>query len=379
MKKILYVASVVKTHIMQFHVPYLRMMKEMGWTTAVAAGNDYDDPAECHIPYCDRFYPISFARNPFHPRNLKAYLALKKVIREGDFDLIHCHTPVGAALTRLAARKARKRGTRVLYTAHGFHFYRGASPLHWMLYYPVERVLAAWTDVLITINREDYATAQRFPAKRIEYMPGVGMDWARFADVRQDRRALRSSFGFDEDEFILLSVGELIPRKNHALLLQSLNVLRQQGKLSRVRCVICGQGALEQRLKAQAAALGLLDRVLFMGYRNDVERFYGAADAFVFLSRQEGLPVALMEAMAGGLPCLCSDVRGNRDLIQSEQNGLIVSSTPQAVAQTILRLMDSPDLCRKLGDAAQNAAKAYDLSGAIDRMKAIYLSAADSE
>lgn len=377
MKKILFVASVVKTHIMQFHVPYLRMLKDMGWSTAVAAGNDYDDPAECHIPYCDRFYPIDFARNPFHPRNLNAYRALQRVIAEGHYDLIHCHTPVGAALTRLAARRARKAGTRVLYTAHGFHFFRGASPLHWMLYYPAERALAAWTDVLITINREDYAAAQRFPAGRIEYVPGVGIDWTRFAAARQDRGALRAALGLDADDFVLLSVGELIPRKNHALVLQALDVLQRQGQLSRVRYVISGQGASERQLKAQAAALGLMDRVRFTGYRNDVERLYGAADAFVFPSRQEGLPVALMEAMAAGLPCLCSDVRGNRDLIQTEQTGLIVPSAPQAVARAILRLRDDPALCEALGSAAQAAARAYDLPAALDRMRAIYLSASD--
>ena len=127
MKKVLFVATVVKTHIMEFHIPYLKMFKEMGWETVVAARNDYENPADCVIPYCDTYYNIPFERNPLKLGNLKAYTDLKKVIDGGGYDIIHCHTPVGAMLTRLAAKQARKNGTKVFYTAHGFHFYKGVS------------------------------------------------------------------------------------------------------------------------------------------------------------------------------------------------------------------------------------------------------------
>ena len=155
MKKVLYVATVVKNHIMEFHIPYLKMLKEMGWETAVAARNDYENPSECVIPFCDIYYDIPFERNPFRLGNIKAYKELKMVIDEGNYDIIHCHTPVGALLTRLAAENARKRGTKVFYTAHGFHFYKGAPLINWLLFYPAERLLAHMTDVLITINKED--------------------------------------------------------------------------------------------------------------------------------------------------------------------------------------------------------------------------------
>ena len=150
-KKVLFVATVVKTHIMQFHIPYLKMLQQMGWETAVAARNDYEDPQDCHIPYCDAYYDIPFERTPWKPGNLKAFAMLKKVIDQGEYDLIHCHTPVGALLTRLAAVEARRRGTTVMYTAHGFHFFKGAPLRNWLLFYPAEWLLAPLTDILLTI------------------------------------------------------------------------------------------------------------------------------------------------------------------------------------------------------------------------------------
>lgn len=375
MKKILFVATVVKTHITQFHIPYLHLLKDMGWSTAVAANDTQDYLSTCRIPWCDRFYPIPFARNPFHPRNLKAYVILKKLLDQEEFAIVHCHTPVGAAITRIAARKARKKGTKVLYTAHGFHFYRGAPLFYWAVYYPIERMLANLTDMLITINREDYARAQKFPAKRLEYVPGVGIDYPRFAAARKGRSSLRAELGLREDEFVLLTVGELIPRKNHDLVFKALAELKEQGRLRRLRYVICGQGKAARKLRARAAALGLEEVVLFLGYRQDTERIYGAADAFVLMSRQEGLPVALMEAMASGLPCLCSDIRGNRDLIRSEETGLLVPFDSEALGEAILRLEGSVALQRKLGDAAAQAARAYDLPAILAQMQEIYLSA----
>ncbi len=160
MKKVLFVATVVKTHIMQFHLPYLKMFQVAGWETAVASRNDYENPADCVIPYCDHFYDIPFERMPWKPKNVTAYGMLKQIIDSEHYDIIHCHTPVGALIARLAARDARKRGTRVIYTAHGFHFFTGAPLQNWLLFYPPERLLAPATDVLITINKEDYARAK---------------------------------------------------------------------------------------------------------------------------------------------------------------------------------------------------------------------------
>ena len=372
MKKVLFVATVVKTHIMEFHIPYLKMFKEMGWETAVAARNDYENPADCVIPYCDIYYNIPFERNPLKPGNLKAYKELKHIIDEGEYDIIHCHTPVGAMLTRLAAKQARKQGTKVFYTAHGFHFYKGAPAINWILYYPVEKWLSRYTDVLITINKEDYERARTFKAGKVCYVPGVGIDLKKFNAGYVNKEQKRKEIGVSADDFVLISVGELIPRKNHEVVIRALSVLKQLDKLNHIEYVICGRGAYETDLRKLAEGLDVADHVHFLGYRNDISEICNCADLFVFMSHQEGLPVALMEAMACGLPAVCSNIRGNTDLIEDGVTGLLANNTPEEVAQSISKMKSDTALRNRVASAALQKIKQFDLSSVEDEMSKIY-------
>ena len=138
MKKVLFVATVVKLHIMVFHIPYLEWFKKNGYEVHVAARNDYDNKDECIIPFCDRFHDLPFERSPIRKNNLQVYKDLKNIIDTEQYEIIHCHTPMGGAIGRLAARSARKKGTKVIYTAHGFHFFKGAPLVNWLAYYPAE-------------------------------------------------------------------------------------------------------------------------------------------------------------------------------------------------------------------------------------------------
>lgn len=378
MKKVLFVATVVKTHIMEFHIPYLKMFKEMGWETAVAARNDYENPSDCVIPYCDTYYNIPFERNPLKPGNLKAYKKLKKVIDEGGYDIIHCHTPVGATLTRLAAKQARRNGTKVYYTAHGFHFYKGAPAINWLLYYPVEKWLSRYTDVLITINKEDYERAKTFKAGKVCYVPGVGIDLKKFNVGYVDKKQKRMEIGVTADDFVLLSVGELIPRKNHEVVIRAMSVLKQNGGLDYAEYVICGRGAYEADLKKLAEELGVADHIHFLGYRNDISEICNCADLFVFMSQQEGLPVALMEAMVCGLPVVCSNIRGNTDLIDDGVTGLISNNTPEDLAESINKMQNDTTLRDCLASEALQKIKQFDLSCVEDEMTKIYGGGASS-
>ena len=370
--KVLYVATVVKTHIMQFHIPYLEMFKEMGWETAVAARNDYDDPEDCKIPYCDHYYDIPIERQPFKLSNLAAYKALKKIIDDGEYEIIHCHTPMGAALTRLAACKARKKGSKVFYTAHGFHFYKGAPFVNWLIYYPVERILARKTDVLVTINKEDFERAKSFKAGRVEYVPGVGIDTEKFRYNNENRIYIRKELGIKESDFVILTVGELIPRKNHKVVLETILNLKNKNILDNIKYVICGSGKLEHELKEWTIRSEISDRVFFTGYREDVEKIYSAADLFVFMSKQEGLPVALMEAMASGLPAVCSDIRGNRDLITDNYNGLLIGNSVEDLVKAILKLKKDFTLRRNFAAAARDSIKKYDTRVMTQKLKGVY-------
>lgn len=367
MPRILYVATVVKTHIKEFHIPYLKMLKEMGWETAVAARNDYDDPNECVIPYCDTYYDIPFERNPFKPGNIKAYKQLKRVIDEGSYEIIHCHTPVGAMLTRLAAGDARKKGSKVFYTAHGFHFYKGASPINWMLFYPGERLLARKTDVLITITNEDYKRAQAFKAGEIKYIPGIGVNLDRFKKGSPERATtLRNELGIPKDATVFLSVGEVNVNKNHKVAIQALPSFPDAWY------VLCGRGPLIDEHRKLAESLGVSDRVIMTGYRTDVVDFYSMADVFVFPSFREGLPVALMEAMATGLVCVASRNRGTDDLLEGSR--LLFDAGNAAELVEKLKLAQSSDCSDEVQRNTEHL-RSFDINNTLRLVQGFYLDA----
>ena len=363
-------ATVVKTHIMEFHIPYLKMFKELGWETAVAAKNDYENLEDCKIPYCDKYYNVPFERFPLKPQNIAAYKMLKKIIDDGDYEIVHCHTPVGAMLTRLAAIGARRGGTRVYYTAHGFHFYTGAPLINWVLYYPVEKWLARYTDVLITINKEDYERAKKFKAKKVFYVPGVGIDINRFGMEcgTNIKFEIRKELGIPLDATVLLSVGELNKNKNHKVIIQALGQMQNNN----LYYVICGRGPMMDEYQALAKKLGISKRIILTGYRTDVCKFYQMADIFVFPSYREGLPISMIEAMYNGLPIICTNIRGSRDLIEDSQNILVDNPEDQSVfIQGILKLNDQSTR-EKIGSFNRKKANNYLLPVVTEQYKKIY-------
>lgn len=366
-KRVLFVATVVKTHIMQFHIPYLKMFKEMGYETVVAARNDYENPEDCRIPYCDHYVDIPFQREPLCYENLRCYKKLKSIMDEGGFSVIHCHTPVGGVVGRLAARKARKKGTRIIYTAHGFHFYKGAPVKNWLLYYLAEKFCSYFTDVLITINKEDFALAQRkMKAKCVEYVPGVGVDLEKFSKSTFDKAAKRRQLGIPEDAILLLSVGELIPRKNHETSIRAIADVNAY-------YIIAGDGELRQQLQKLIDELGVGDRVKLLGYRNDVDDLYRASDVFVFPSFQEGLPVAVMEAMASGLPCVASHIRGNTDLLEdTEREFLCEPDNIMEYSEKLKILLQNDQLREKIGQDNMNTARKFGMEAVGNKMRNIY-------
>ena len=374
-KKVLFVATVVKTHMMQFHLPYLKMFQDMGWETAVASRNDYEDPADCRIPFCDTYYDIPFERMPWKPKNWTAYRMLKAIIDEGEYDIIHCHTPVGAMIARLAALSARKKGTKVIYTAHGFHFFKGAPLLNWLLFFPVEWLLAPVTDVLITINREDYARAKRLmKAKRIEYVPGIGIDTGKFHPDPAAYREKRRELGFSEKDFLILTVAEMTKNKNHITHLQALALLKEKEEFSNMHYLIVGRGEEWPNLEESARELGIADHVHFLGYRTDAPDLYRCSDLFLFMTYREGLSVALMEAMGSGLPILCSRIRGNVDLVEDGVSGMFPEIRAGEISQAILDLYRDPQRRAAYGAAAAEKVKLFDNENVHAQVKDIYLS-----
>lgn len=317
-KRILFCAT-VDYHFKAFHIPYLKWFQEKGWEVHIAANGDMD------LPFVNRKYNIPITRSPLNYKNIKAYDALNTIINCNQYKIIHCHTPVGGALARLAAREARKKGTNVIYTAHGFHFCKGAPLISWLIYYPIEKVLAAKTDCLITINNEDYqrAISSNFKANRITHIHGVGVDTNSFKPIARDKkRSLKENFGFRDTDFIIFYAAEFNKNKNQQLLIEALAEIKHD--VPNARLLLAGEGRMMEECKKLSVNLDVERRVEFLGYRNDIISLLNIADLAVGSSKREGLPVNIMEAMACGLPIVATANRGHNELVINHKNGWII-------------------------------------------------------
>lgn len=330
MKRVLMLASVASM-IDQFNMPNIALLQRLGYDVDVACnfieGNTCSDERIADLKrrlqnMNVRCYQIDFARNVKHMRqNMKALRQVEKLMKQGQYAFCHCHSPIGGVVARIAAHRTK---TKVIYTAHGFHFYKGAPIRNWLIYYPIEKVLSKWTDVLITINHEDYERAKkRFCAKNIYYLPGIGIDLEKFhVGSVETKEKKRQELGLHTNDIFLLSVGELSDRKNHVVVIEAMKHLVQNHP--QLKYFICGQGEKQQELQQLIHNYHLEDHVKLLGFRTDVVELCQAADVFVFPSKQEGLPVALMEAMACGAPVVCSRIRGNTELVDDGVNGYLV-------------------------------------------------------
>lgn len=315
MKRIL-ICTTILTTIKTFLIPHIRVLQEMGYSVDVAGNKDVSELDEL----VDKVFDIPYQRSPFSTLNLTASRKLREIVSNNKYDIIHFHTPVASAFGRWTIKEFRKTGTKIFYTAHGFHFFKGAPLKNWLVYYPVERFLSHYTDVLITLNKEDYNRANTFKAQKVVYVPGVGLDIEKYGSVSVDRNAKRAELGIPTDAVVILSVGELNENKNHEIGIRAVKMLKNPN----IYYIICGEGNLRSYLVSLGESLGIADKVKLLGFRTDVREIYSIADIFIFPSFREGLSVSLMEAMAIGLPVVCSNIRGNIDLIENDKGGYLV-------------------------------------------------------
>ena len=363
--RVLYVTTIGGT--MRFFKSFIYKLISEGHTVDIAANMTQSPVPDCYKEWGCKLFQISCSRSPLNKGNFEAIQELKKLVSDNRYDIVHCHTPIAAACTRLACRNARKKGIKVIYTAHGFHFYQGAPLKNWLLFYPVEKLCSYFTDILITINKEDFEFAKReFPAQNIRYVPGVGIDVDRFAKTIIDIKNKRAVIGIPEHAYMLLSVGELNINKNHQIVLKAL----AQIKDTKIHYVIAGSGHQYSNLITLASQLGISNQVHLLGYRKDVAELYKSADVYLLPSLREGLNVSVMEAMASGLPCIISDIRGNRDLIDEGKGGFLVKSMDaRAFAE---RIMNLEPYCNSFGQYNAKKASIYAVNRINEEMKVIY-------
>lgn len=357
--KVLFVAT-VRSHIGQFHMPFVRELKKRGFTVDAAFKDNSADKPGLDLSDIDHTFEVPFSRSPYSLSNVKAYFALKKIIKGGGYDAVHCHTPMGAVVARLAAAGLRRKGLKVIYTAHGFHFYKGA-PKSSRLFYVAEKLLARYTDALITINEEDYTAAldSGFRAGKIYKIHGAGVDINKFspADSQHSLKA-RQSLGLSADDFVMIYPADFCYRKNQEMLLRTFSGLH--GKYPNARLVLCGHATDSDEIKALAESLGVKDGVLYLGYRRDINELVGMSDISVSSSRQEGLPVNIIEAMAMGNAVVATDVRGNNDLVKDGENGFLVEpGNALQMEERIGALIDNSGIIEKFAQAGRRRVEKY--------------------
>jgi glycosyltransferase EpsD len=369
MAKKLLLCATVDIHFKAFHLPYMQWFKEQGWEVHMAAAGQME------LPYIDKRFDIPIQRSPLKLQNIHAYHQLKSIIDDNKYDVIHCHTPMGGVLARIAARNARKLGTKVMYTAHGFHFCKGAPLINWLVYYPIEKALSHFTDCLITINEEDHARAlnRRFHAKRIEHVHGVGVNTERYKPLGDtQKRESRENFGYKRDEFLMFYAAEFNKNKNQQFLIGVLALLKEE--IPQARLLLAGEGLLQENCRELAKQLGVADKIDFLGYRHDIDRILPMCDIAVSSSIREGLPVNIMEAMSCGLPVIASDNRGNRELVQNFGNGFVIDPDDKnGMSDKIIMLSQNKALKHTLGMSGREMIeRKYAINKVLDEKKFIY-------
>lgn len=362
--------------IRQFNINNIELLQRLGYKVEVACNFTSGNPLSADVlqTFKDElesrsvlFHDFPFVKSVFDIRNnLNAYNKLRTLMRNKKYAFIHCQTPVAGVVARVAAWKTH---TPNIYMAHGFHFYKGASFVNWIFFYPIEKVLSGLTDVLIVINQEDYNISRKklYP-KRLYYLPGVGIETSLYQNKQKiNSNISRAQIGIPENVPLLLSVGELSKRKNHEVLIKAI------ADIPNVHLMIAGTGALEEHLKLIVKCEGVVERVHFLGFRKDIRDIYPLADIYCHPAHQEGLSVAIMEAMASGLPIVCSDIRGNNDLVTNGKGGvLVLQNTPQYYVRAISELIENKSVCYQMTSFNLKRIKLFDSSKVNQEMEKIY-------
>ena len=344
--------------MIQFLVPHVRNLAEHGYEVEIACsevGGRMKEVRENLKSHTKAIHTVRLVRSPASFTNLKGYRDMKRVINTGKYDIIWTNEPVMGVVTRLAARKARKNGTKVLYMVHGFHFYKGAPAVNWMVYYPVERWASRFCDEIVTINKEDCERAKRFHARGVRYIHGIGVNTARLKS-KEKQTDIRTELGLSAEDFIVLSAGELNKNKNHKVIIEAISQLHDKS----IKYILCGKGKLREKLDQLAEEYHVSDQVFFLGYRKDVVDICSQSDVFTFPSYREGLGLASLEAMYSGLPLVASRIRGVEDYVVHGKSGcLCPPDDSHAFARAIRRLKDDREFRARCGEYNRKAVLPY--------------------
>ena len=356
MKKLLITST--ELMMIQFLVPHVKYLSENGFDVEIACSEVGGRMAEVRNVLggtVKAIHTLRLERSPLSPRNFLGYQDLRRLLAENHYDMIWTNEPVMGVVTRLAANQYRRNGTKVIYMCHGFHFYKGASLPNWLIFYPIERFMSRFCDMIVTINHEDEARAKTFHCPRVEYIHGIGVNTERLHN-RNEQSNIRAELGLAEDDFLVLSVGELNENKNQQVIIRAVAQLKDP----KIHYLLCGKGDQQAQLESLAKELGIGKNVHFLGYRKDVVDICHQCDLFAHASRREGISVASLEAMYCGLPLVMSTVRGAEDYLTDGESGFLRHSDDvDGFADGIRRLKENGELRKSFGQRNREAVMPY--------------------
>lgn len=357
--------------MVQFLVPHVIHLSQIGYDIDIACsevGGRFHEVENRLASKVRRIFKLRLQRSPLSVQNIKGYSELKEILTTSRYDYIWTNEPVMSVVTRLAAKKQRKHGAKVLYMAHGFHFFNRAPVVNWLIYYPVERIMAHHADMICTVNTEDYVRAKKFNIAQVSYIHGIGINTERLSDLGRQTN-IRNELNLSKNAFIILSVGELNRNKNQSTIIKALSKIKGKD----IHYVLCGKGMEENNLKQLAERLGLMSKVHFLGYRRDVVDICSQSDVYVMPSHREGLPVSSLEAMYCGLPLVTSNIRGLTDVNKDGYNGfLCMPDDDQAYADAIDYLFENPDIRQQMGARNKKDVIPYTIDKTIKEVEALF-------
>ena len=329
--------------------PCIETAHEMGYEIWIGVNKEKPEELKADTEYPVYFYDSHTYRSLFALKdNRIAFRNAMNVLKKGDFEVIHCNTPIGGVIGRLCGKLAKV--PHVIYTAHGFHFYKGAPLFNRTVLKWAEMIMAHWTDVIITMNQEDFEAAKKFKMRnngKVYYVPGVGIDTELYRNVAVDKASIRSSLGLKKTDIVCISMGDLIPRKNYGVAIKAIAECKNQN----LHYLICGKGLELENLQNLSREYGVENQIHFLGFRTDIKELLQAADIFLFTTLQEGMPRSMMEAMASGLPCIASKIRGNVDLLEDGKGGYLVPvENVSVIAEKLQELTSDVNLRKKMSE-----------------------------
>ena len=363
--KVLYTANTY-THLYLCHKPYLKWFHDKGFIVHTATNSTKK------LDNVDNNFNITVQRNPFKISNIKAVFELKKIIEKEKYDIIHTHTPMGAAITRLASTKYRKNhDVKIIYTAHGFHFFKGCKLINWLIYYPVEKILSKYTDLIITMNKEDYEFAKKHFKTKIEYIPGIGFNEEKFKKqlTKEEQKLLKEKLNIQKKSYIISYIAEIQKRKRQMYLLKTIKKMNLTNELF----LLVGDDTKSKNIRKYIQKNKLEAHVKIIGFKDNVGDYLDISDLVISVSNQEGLPLNIMEAMYKNKPIIVTNCRGNIDLIKNNTNGIVVGLNNQKeLINSIIKIKNNSKLLEKFSLNNKKIINKYSINSVLPIMENIY-------